>query len=100
MQLQIMTHLANFSSSGGQACLTTGLLIFGRLLHTNICAKVLTQSISSAFSRPNIIKQTPLYTYSKKAAGFEEEQLIFATDIHTRKKREKNQFFTQICMNR
>jgi hypothetical protein len=70
-----MTHLANFSSSGGQACLTTGLLIFGRLLHTNICVKVLTQIISLAFSRPNIIKQTLLYTYSKTAEGLEESNL-------------------------
>jgi hypothetical protein len=81
MQLQIVTHLANFSSSGGQACLTTGLLIFGRLLHTNNCAKVLTQSISSAFSRPKIIDQTPLYIYSETAKGFDEEQFIFATDV-------------------
>jgi hypothetical protein len=90
MPLQIMTacntHLANFSSSGGQACLTTGLLIFGRLLHTNISAKILTQSISSAFSRPNIIYQTLLYTYSKTAKGYDEEQLIFAKIyIHVKK---------------
>jgi hypothetical protein len=58
-----MTHLANFSSSGGQACLTTGLLIFGRLLHINICAYVLTQTKATAFSRPKITRYASLDTY-------------------------------------
>jgi hypothetical protein len=58
--------------------------------HKHLCKSINTK-YSISICKANIINQTSLYTYSKKAEGFEKEQLIFATDTYwTHKKKENN----------